>query len=139
MAISNPVAVYSAANNVEVHQLCHYLEQHGIEAHAIMDESIVGLWAFGTLAGIHKPQVWVDQSNAEAAKALFDQYDRDLHTRRGPSTSGSEDDLYSIAVICEECGEKSLFQESTRGTVQDCPHCGAFVDVGDDEIEWSDS
>jgi hypothetical protein len=34
-----------------------------------------------------------------------------------------------LESICEECGKSSLFLVSHKGTVQDCPHCGSYMDV----------
>ena len=67
MAISHPIAVYNAENNVEAQMLCAYLDQNGIEAYPTLDDSVVGFWSFGVLPEIHKPQVWVDKSKVEAA------------------------------------------------------------------------
>ena len=34
-----------------------------------------------------------------------------------------------IKVRCEECGQSSRFPPGERGTVQQCTHCRAYVDV----------
>lgn len=46
----------------------------------------------------------------------------------------------AVQVTCEECGKASSFPAAQRGTVQDCPHCGASVDVEADVFsgEWSE-
>jgi len=139
MAITNPIAAYNAANNAEAQLLCNYLEQNGVEAHATFDESVVGLWTFGILPEIHKPQVWIDKSNVEAAASMLAQYERE-RSRRRPAHKGSQDpSTSSIDVICEECGKTSTFAASMNGTVQDCKLCGAYVDVGDEPADPSDS
>jgi hypothetical protein len=134
MAISNPFAVYNAEHNLEAQMLCNYLEQNGVEAYATLDESVAGLWSFGHMPEIHKPQIWIDKSNTEAAKALLAEYEERRSQRLAQErTLGHEE--RGIAVICEDCGKTSNFAESKRGTVQDCSHCGAFVDVEDGENE----
>jgi ribosomal protein S27E len=137
MAITNPVAVYNAENNVEAELICTYLDQNGIEAHPTLDDSLAGYWLFGTLPEIHKPQVWIDQSNVEAAKPLLEEYERQAVRRR---STRDEPHTGTIEVLCEECEKTTIFPASKKGTVQDCSHCGAFVDVGDDEpFDSSDS
>lgn len=37
-----------------------------------------------------------------------------------------------VDVRCEECGKETKFPAAERGSVQNCPHCGAYVDVGED-------
>jgi hypothetical protein len=140
MGIDHPVAVYTAENNVEAQQLCEYFGQYDVEAYPTLDDSLAGFWTFGILPGIHKPQVWVDQSNVEAARPLLIEYERELRRRRPTSDASQTASAGSIDVVCEECGKTSSFPASTKGTVQDCSHCSAYVDVGDDEsFDWSDS
>ena len=43
-------------------------------------------------------------------------------------------DASEISVVCEECGKESMFAARLIGTTQDCPHCMAYVDVGD--VVW---
>ena len=35
-----------------------------------------------------------------------------------------------IEVVCDECGQRSAFPAAQGGSVQQCRHCGAYVDVG---------
>jgi hypothetical protein len=137
MAIANPVVIYDAENDIEAELLCAYLEQHGIEAYAVLDESRAGIWMFGTLPGIYKPQVWIDKSNFEAAKPLLQEYEHELLRRRAKTKISA--DSGAVEAVCEECGKTTRFPESKRGTVQDCEHCGAFVDVGDEPADSFDS
>jgi hypothetical protein len=138
MAIKDPISAYNAENNAEAHLLCNYLEQNGIEAHATFDESLAGYWAFGVLPEIYKPQVWVDKSNVAAAAALLAEYERDRLRRRSLQES-AQDAGSTIGAICEDCGKTTLFPASKNGTVQDCSHCGAYIDVGGEPEEFSDS
>lgn len=138
MAIKDPISAYNAENNAEAHLLSNFLEENGIEAHATLDESLAGYWAFGVLPEIHKPQVWVDRSNAAAAASLLAQYESDLARRRS-SRAAKEASGSPIDAVCEDCGKTTTFPASKNGTVQDCSHCGAFMDVGDVPEEFSDS
>ena len=139
MAIKHPVAVYTAENNIEAHQLCTYLEQSGIEACPTLDDSLAGFWTFGVLPGIHKPQVWVDESNVEAAQPLLADYEHEVVRRRATVNAAQAAETGSIDVVCEECEKTTAFPASKKGTTQDCSHCGAYVDVGDEPYDWADS
>jgi hypothetical protein len=137
MAITHPVCVYAAESNIEAEMICAYLEQNGIDAYPGRDDSLAGYWMFGTLPQIYKPKVWIDQSKLEAAQPLLIEYEREAIRRRAtPQKAGTG----TIEVICEECGKSLFFDASKKGTVQDCSHCGAFVDVGEVEpFNWNDS
>jgi hypothetical protein len=128
----DPVAVYTAAGNVEAHVVCNALIQSGINATAVEDVSTAGLWMFGVMPQIHKPQVWIERCDVDQAKAVLDEYERRIATQR--QALEASDPIY---VTCEECGERSSYPATQRGTVQDCTHCYAFVDV--DDLPWADS
>ena len=132
MAISDPVSIYRAANNMQAHLLCGHLKQNGIEAHVLEDNPINGGWMFGLLPQVHKPEVCVDRCKLEQARLLVESYDRDEHQRMSRSTISSVETDF-VAVVCEECGKKTPFPASQRGTLQECPHCSAYVDVGEPE------
>ena len=38
----------------------------------------------------------------------------------------------TIEVTCDECGKRSKFPLAQKGSVQNCPHCHAYIDVGDE-------
>ncbi|MEX2170547.1 MAG: DUF2007 domain-containing protein [Pirellulales bacterium] len=127
MAIRDPVAVYNAANNLEATLLCEMLQAGGIEAHAVEDVSQVGAWMFGLLPEIHKPQVWIERADIERAEQLLEEFERQKTEKLD-----ADGDRSPVEVVCEECKKASTFPASRLGTVETCPHCGAFVDVGDD-------
>lgn len=128
MELKKPVAVYTAATNLEAHYLREMLQSEGIEAAVIEDESRAGVWMFGLLPQIHKPKIWVDEVHAERARALILAEER---RRQEPRDGGGVGPF--IAVVCEECRETTMFPAAENGRVGTCSHCGAFVDVGDDE------
>lgn len=41
-----------------------------------------------------------------------------------------------LPVVCEECGATSFFPATLDGTTQDCSQCGAFVAVGNWDLDW---
>jgi hypothetical protein len=109
-----------------------YLERNGIEAFEVDDTSLAGVWMFGLLSGIHRPRVWVDRVNAERAKTLIEEFERERRERQAAHVT-SGDEAKPLHVVCEDCNKASDFPASKRGTIQDCPHCGAYVDVGEVE------
>jgi Putative prokaryotic signal transducing protein len=139
MAITNPIPVYNAKDNIEAHIVRNYLEQNGIDAYVTRDDSLGGIWMFGLLPEIHKPQVWVDRSNLDAAFPLLQQFEnvlREQHRQPDVAKDGASE---LLKATCEDCDKTSEFPTSSTGTVQDCPHCGAYIDVGDAEIDDFDS
>lgn len=66
---------------------------------------------------------------------MIGEYERRAAERRNPDRAGTP-----IDVICEECGKRTSFPASMKESVQSCPHCGAYVDVGDELSfdEWDE-
>ena len=85
---------------------------------------------FGNLPEIHKPQVWVNRCDAERAGRLLAEYERRKSERDARRTANEPK---TIEVYCEYCETPSTFAGSLNGTVQDCPHCGSYIDVGEFE------
>jgi len=132
MALNDPVAAYNAADNIEAQLVCSMLQAAGVEAFAVEDVSRVGTWMGGLLPQVHKPQVWIDCADIERARPILEDYVRRAEERRSVDNAGPP-----VDVVCEECGRGSVFPANQKGTVQNCPHCQAFVDVGD-EIPFDD-
>jgi hypothetical protein len=122
----DPVAAYNSVNNVEAHLVCGLLQNAGVPAKVIEDVSQVGVWWGGTVAEIHKPQVWIERDDVERARPILTEYDRRNAGRRTVQPEAGP----PIEVVCEECGKRSVFPKSQNGTTQNCPHCQAYVDVG---------
>lgn len=131
MALRDPFAAYNAGNNVEAHLVCGLLQDAGIQAVVIEDVSQVGVWLGGTVAEIHKPQVWIERADIERARPVLTDYER-RNAERWAAERGERDAGPPVEVVCEECGKRSKFPAVQMGTTQNCPHCRAYVDVGDD-------
>ena len=132
MALSDPVAVYNAANNLEAQLVRDVLIDSGVEAFVTEDVSLVGVWFGGLIPELHKPQVWIERANIEPAKPILDEYERRSVERRNAGTEVGTAET-TLGVVCEECVTRTCFPASQRGSVQNCPNCGAYIDVGDDE------
>lgn len=141
MGLQDPVAVYNAASNHEAQLVCIHLNEAGVEAYVTEDISLVGVWVFGLLPEIHKPQVWVDRSAIEQAKLFLEEFERKLRAQLASDANASPLDAEEVDSFCEECGRNSFFPASQQGSVQDCPHCGAYMDVGEvsDHGEWREN
>lgn len=110
------------------------LEAAGIQAVAIEDNSATTFWYLGPLQGINNSQVWVDRRDAERAKPLVDEYVR-KHVERRRNVQAS--DPVTIGVVCESCTKTTIFPNAMKGSVQECRHCGAYVDLYEDD-GWED-
>jgi len=107
VAISKPVAIYNAENNIEAQLLCAYLEQNGIEAYPTLDES-VAFWSLGAVPEIHKPQVWIDEANVGATQPLLVEYERERQRRRATSEEELCTVADTVAAVCEVCGKTTV-------------------------------
>jgi hypothetical protein len=132
MALRDPFAVYNAASNMEAFFVRDALVAAGINAFVIEDVSQVGTWLGGLIPEIHKPQVWVERADIERAKPVLDDFERrSAELRDADPEEGVTGPV--IEVVCAECGHPASFPAAQQGSVQHCPHCGAFIDVGDTE------
>jgi len=134
MALRDPIAAYNAANNMEAQLLCNLLGEAGIEAYVTEDVSQVGVWMLGLIPEIHKPQVWIERTDTERARPILEDYERRAAARRGAQT-GEGTAATTIGATCEACGRRSVFPAAQRGSVQECPHCGEYMDVDDETPE----
>jgi hypothetical protein len=132
MALRDPIAAYNAANNLEAHFVCALLIDAGIEASVTEDVTPVGGWVGGLVPEIHKPQVWIDRSDIGRAGPVLHAYELQSAARRGAQSAKTGTAESMIEVACDECGKRSTFVLAQKGSVQNCPHCHAYVDVGDD-------
>lgn len=131
MNFDQPTIVFTAATKVESHLVVELLKANGIEALAVEDQSGVSLWAFGTISQFHKPNVWIDSTDVEAATKLVREFERKKRERAEPENS-----LETIVASCEDCGDYTMFDGTLNGTTQECSHCNAYMDVG--EFEWDE-
>ena len=129
MDLVDPVKIYAAKSNPDAQMVCRLLQAQGVEAFAGEDVSPLGCWIGGTLPGVFDAAVFVGRADADRAYELIRE-----HERREARRSSDQDE--EIEATCEECGATSAFPAAQRGTVQNCPRCRAFMDVG--ELEFPD-
>ena len=137
MALRDPVAAYNAANNIEALFVRDRLIDAGVEAFVIEDVSQIGAWVGGLVPEIHKPQVFVERADLDRAKPVVDEFEQGVARHRSGMPQGNA--APPIDVLCDECGTRTSFSADLKGTVQQCPRCHAYLDVGDEELEgWDD-
>jgi len=134
MGLTEPVAVYNAGTNMEAVVVCEALNASGIEAHVVEDASPAGMWMFGLLPEIHRPQVWVERANVAAAEEVLAKYEQGRQQDAAKVRAST-----LIPAQCEECGKHLVFTADREGAIETCPVCGAYVDVGESSIEgWEE-
>jgi hypothetical protein len=140
MALRDPVAVYNAADNMQAIFVRDALIAAGVDAFVIEDVSQVGTWVGGLVPEIHKPQVWVERTEIERAKPVLDEFERRANELRDARAEAGAIGP-AIEVVCEECGRPASFPAAQEGSVQQCPHCGEYIDVGEGDMPegWEDS
>jgi hypothetical protein len=131
MKLEDPFKVYTAASNLECHILVEMLTANGIPALAETDDSGVSLWGFGAITQFHQPNVWIESTFAEQARELIRQFEETKRQRDRPLKG-----QFTLEVQCEECGTISSFPPIQKGTTQNCPACGAYLDVG--PVDWEE-
>lgn len=79
-------------------------------------------------------EVWVPEGDVDRAQELLAAKTEEfrLIAERRASRTGT------VEVVCEECGRGATFPASAAGTVEDCPHCGAYLDVADPDENWDE-
>lgn len=124
--------VYVANSPGEADVVAVWLEEQGFPSRVMNMSTLggfAGLTPYSPLGiapgGI---EVWVlDEARAPLAKQLLDEHSHAL----AQQAAAAEVQGGPIAVRCEECGQTAEFPAKERGSVQECPHCGEYIDVGD--------
>ncbi len=138
MALRQPVAVYTASKNFEAHLVSGLLNNAGIPAMVVEDDDmqIMSGW-LGPLSNIVKPKVWIEQADVERAQPILLEYEKRDAERRAIEAGLTPSVGPPIDVVCEECSKTSQWAAAQKGAVQNCPHCRAYIDIGDD-VEFDD-
>lgn len=131
MALRDPIAAYNARDNFEAEYVKNLLCAADIEAHITEDVSVVGWSIMGPIPEIHKPQVWINREDTDRAKPVLREYAQHMADRALERSERLNPSESVLQVPCESCDELLSFPEALRGSVQECPHCRAYVDVDD--------
>ncbi len=130
----------------EAHAIVTALIAADIPAHAVEDRTGENLSLERTASEFNKPDVDVNRSDFEKARAFIAEHERkqtvsedatnDQATSNKATDGTGPDDGKMLTVVCEDCGESTEFPSSMDGTTQDCPHCHGYVDVGN--LPWEE-
>src|SRR5262245_48446029 len=124
--------VFIADSVDEGHIMVACLAAEGIEARFLNDLSLGGFTGHhGELPGrAYLREVWViDPDNADRARQIV----REKVAAFAEARTLRLRQRDPVSATCEECGQSAEFPAAEIGTVQDCPHCGAYLDVPDGE------
>jgi hypothetical protein len=80
--------------------------------------AVYDLPARGSMAAC---RVQVRGPDAERAFAVV----AEARAEPGSSAGGAD----AVECLCEGCGDRVSFSRGQRGTVQECPRCGGYIDV----------
>ncbi|MFO1007090.1 MAG: hypothetical protein U0929_14105 [Planctomycetaceae bacterium] len=132
MELNDPVAIYTAGSNLDARQLVLALQAVGIESQVIED-----IWVGGLNPQIHKTRLWVSKDNVDKAGAVIQEFE--LRNSLRFQAQGTPVELHAewIDATCDKCGTVTRFAPIHKGTIANCPHCFAFMDVGDD-VDFDD-
>jgi hypothetical protein len=129
--------VYVADNIALAHTVVGWLGEQGIAAEVMNEMTLGGFegltaWLPGKLS-LRGVEVWVtDPAEADRGRELVSAC---MHLLEAVGESRANR-VGSAEAVCEECGAAAIFSASEQGTVQKCPHCGAYIDVPDPDENW---
>lgn len=136
----DPKCVFVADTLAESHSVVAFLGANGIDAQVMNELTLGGFegltaWLPGK-ASLRGLEVWVtDPATADSARKLIAENEATLQRAEASRALRTE----PISATCEECGRTAVFPPADQGTVQDCPHCRAFIDVPDADEENNES
>ena len=109
------------------------LGHEGIEAQVMNRATLGGLLGLTvfSLTGVSADgiEVWVKNPDDVPRALQIISAEQEARSQR----TAAQEESGPVNATCEECGRDSTFAGKYRGSVQDCPHCGKYMDVpGDD-------
>lgn len=141
MADQEPRRILTAPSRQTAETLAAWLTEKGHPAEVVvppMGTTASALTGETDAAVAPEFEVWVaDAAGAEPAKALIvEQREalaviREREAKRAARTG-------TVTAVCDECGKSSDWPAADMGKTQDCPHCGAYLDIPDPDENWDD-
>lgn len=131
MISRDPSCIFVAKDQGQATVVVNWLEHQGIHVQVMDTLTRGGLdgltaWTAVSARGI---EVWaVNLDDAEQARSLIVEYEETLDDLLAKKQSAGP-----VSTRCDLCGYASTFEGDQRGTVQNCPHCGNYLDVPDDD------
>lgn len=133
MELHDPVAIYTAASDLEAYEIVELLQGAEIPAQVIEDMNLLN----GLNPPVHAAKVWVSSRDLERATAVTQAYEARIQQRE--LVHHVPVDLQSewIDARCDKCGTVTRYSPIQKGTVENCPNCYAFMDIGSD-VDFDD-
>lgn len=140
MSRSDANCVYVTSDLAEAEALVAWLREREIaadlETHLKESDGVV-LTPFSSSDMASRLEIHVqDTERAAEVRQLIAQNKTEWYQTAEEVKSAPPQDM---AVKCDACGQTSLYPGQLQGSVQVCPHCGAYLDIpgGEDEFDWS--
>ncbi len=133
MELHDPVAIYTAASDIEAHEVAEFLMSNEIPAQVVEDTNLLD----GLNPPVHAAKVWVSSAHLEGAAAVVREFEARIQQRALAHQVQVELSAEWIDAECDKCGTVTRYAPIEKGTVVNCPNCFAFMDVGDD-VDYDD-
>lgn len=140
MSEQDPNCVYVTSNPKAADFVVAWLQDQGIAAEVqthLKESDGVVLTPFSNSDMSNHLEVHItDVDKAEEVKELIlANQDSIIQQAQAIDAAPPQD----MVVVCESCGKSNVYPGELQGTVQDCQHCGHYLDVpgGEDEYDWS--
>ncbi len=139
MAEEHELTVFVAENSRVADAVIQLLAGVGIAAEAVAPPPKTDSQPITGVTDMVTPDEFeirvTDPAKAAAAKELLDSAlatatVRDVREKRANRTG-------TVSAVCEECGRSSEWPAAEMGTTENCPHCGAYMDIPDPDDDWS--
>jgi hypothetical protein len=132
MIYRDPKCVFVADSPGMAEVVVLFLGSNNIQAQVMDPETLGGFLGLtpvsSTGISANGIEVWVHEpANAERARELIAQREEVLKEKAAKAATRTG----TVKAECDECGKTSEFPAAQAGTVQDCPHCGEYMDVPD--------
>ena len=133
----DPKCVFVAPDVGVATVLANWLEHEGIRAQVMDTMTHGGLdgltaWTGVSARGI---EIWaIMPADVDRAKVLIAEHYEALTELLAKKTAAGP-----AEARCDECGKTSEFTGDKRGSIQNCPHCGSYLDVPDGDNDSEDS
>lgn len=116
--------IYCAADIGEADIVVSWLAERGIAA-AVKDRFAATTFEVSQIASPAGIEVCgLDPTQVESARELLSQ-----HFDEKDEVASRPINAEPVDAECEECNKKATYPGAARGRVDECPTCGAYVDV----------
>lgn len=133
MELHDPVAIYTAASNIEAYEIVELLQGAEIPAQVIEDMNLLD----GLNPPVHAAKVWVSSRDLDRAAEVTQGYEARIQQRELAHHVPVDLQSEWIDARCDKCGTVTRYAPIQKGTVENCPNCYAFMDIGSD-VDFDD-